>query len=103
MMMPWDFHECMVDLVLQQGHASYSSCSTLKLGVNKVVPYLTFHLLGASAPRPLSRRCLPLEHLPRNVAAPVSGVICLLTDQEVPSLAARMLAQVVDSACFRER
>ena len=33
-----------------------------------------------------------LDDLPRNAAAPVSGVICLLTDEEVPSLAARMLA-----------
>ena len=43
-----------------------------------------------------------LDDLPRNAAAPVSGIICLLTDEEVPSLAARMLAQVLDSACFRK-
>lgn len=46
--------------------------------------YLTLHLLAAPK-SPL----FTLDHLPRNVTAPVSGVICRLTDEEMPSLAAK--------------
>ena len=62
----------------------------------------TYPILGTLPHLSSFSRLGPTTSLPRNAAAPVSGVICLLTDEEVPSLAARTLAQVVDSACFRE-
>ena len=90
--------ECMVDLTAGSMLVALAALGTL----SSVLMYLTPSSASRLGPTFSGSPLFTLNDLPRNVAAPVSGVICLWTDEEMPSLAAKMLAKVLDSACFRE-
>ena len=77
-----------------------AALSSLYLGK---IPYAhPFSSASRLSPTFFASPLFTLDDLPRNVAAPVGGVICLLTDEEVSSLAATMLAKVLGLACSRE-
>lgn len=69
-------------------NASCSSCS--KVGtLSSVLMYLTPSSASRLGPTFSGSPLFTLNDLPRNVAAPVSGVICLLTDEEMPSFSSK--------------